>query len=215
MLDEPLASLRRDYAGEPLHDPAPGEEPLVRVRRWLQQAIDADIPDPTAMVLQTLDPEHGPDGRVVLLKGIEDGSFVFYTHHTSAKGRQLALDPRASLVFFWAPLARQIRIRGRAAAVPRAKAEAYFRTRPHDSRLGAWASEQSQPLESRAALEREFEALSLRYPEGSDVPMPDGWGGYAVSPTAIELWQGRASRLHDRLLAEKTGESWRWTRLAP
>lgn len=196
-------------------------DPVVMVRLWLEEAVRAEVKDANAMTLATVDADGAPDARVVLLKGIESGRFVFYTNYQSAKGQQLDRDPRATLVLFWAELERQVRIRGRVARVSREASRAYFHSRPRASQLGAWASAQSTVLASREALEHRFAALEEEHRADERIPLPEHWGGYEVEPYEIELWQGRASRLHDRLRAVRTGsegrslDAWRWERLSP
>lgn len=189
-------------------------EPMSLFREWFGEAVAEGLPEANALCLCTTDPEEGPDGRIVLLKGYDDSSFTFFTHFASNKGRHLAADPRASLVFWWQPLRRQIRVRGRVEKVADQESDEYFQSRPRESQLGAWASAQSQPVESRQALESRVRQAAASYPDA--VPRPPGWGGYRLVPESIEFWQGRDSRLHDRFLYRKAEDgSWSASRLMP
>lgn len=217
MGDDALAGVRRSYEQSSLDraglSPAERADPLVVVRRWLDEAVEAGRdPEPTAMTLATVG-DGAPDARVVLCKGIDDG-VVFYTNHDSAKGRQLAARPVAAAVFLWSALERQLRLRGVVSRVDDATADRYFASRPRQSQLGAWASSQSQPITDRATLDARAEEVRRRF-DGQQVPRPPGWGGYRLVPDEVELWQGRPSRLHDRLLAERTPDGWSWRRLQP
>lgn len=192
-----LADIRREYLGQPLDETDSDPDPLRQFARWFEQ-VRALEPDPTAMSLATATRDGRPSVRIVLLKGVDAGGFVFYTSHVSRKAREMEDNGRASLLFFWRSLERQVRISGSVARVSEADADAYFATRPLDSRLSVHASEQSAVIESRAALESRFEAARQKY--GENVPRPSSWGGYRVTPDEMEFWQGRESRLHDRLL---------------
>jgi pyridoxamine 5'-phosphate oxidase len=188
-------------------------DPLKQFERWFQDALAADLPLPNAMTLATAGEDGRADARIVLLKGIERDGFVFFTNYESRKGRELARDARACLVFFWSQLERQVRVEGRVGKVDSGESDAYFATRPLGARLSAWASAQSAQVESRAALEKSLEQMRARH--GSQPPRPPHWGGYRVLPEAIEFWQGRENRLHDRLLYRRSGEGWARSRLAP
>lgn len=207
------ADLRREYMLAGLAESDADADPLKQFERWFQDALAADLPLPNAMTLATAGEDGRADARIVLLKGIERDGFVFFTNYESRKGRELARDARACLVFFWSQLERQVRVEGRVGKVDPGESDAYFATRPLGARLSAWASAQSAQVESRAALEKSLEQMHARH--GSQPPRPPHWGGYRVLPEAIEFWQGRENRLHDRLLYRRSGEGWTRSRLAP
>ena len=181
---------------------------------WLKEAESSEPNDPNAMALATVDAAGLPNLRMVLLKGVDAAGFVFFTNVESAKGRELTAHPKAALLFHWKSLARQVRVRGTVGPVTRAEADAYFATRARGSRIGAWASQQSRPLESRFALEKAVARFTAKYAVG-DVPRPEYWSGFRLSPVEIEFWQAGAFRLHDRVVFRRTGESWEKTRLYP
>src|SRR4051812_38220140 len=188
--------------------------PIKQFERWFEEALQAGVPLPNAMTLATVTPAGAPSARIVLLKGIEGGGFVFYTNYQSRKGRELDARPAACLVFLWSDLERQVRIDGRIEKVSSQDSDAYYATRPLGARLSAWASQQSAPVENRLALESSAKNFSKQY--GESPPRPPHWGGYRVIPTAIEFWQGRADRLHDRLVYTLEGNAgWKIRRLAP
>ena len=209
-----IADLRRDYRSRALSEREVAADPVAQFRGWFDEAVRADLLDVNAMTLATADAAGRPDARIVLLKDVSAGGFVFFTNYESAKGRQLAANPRACLLFFWAELERQVRVSGRVAQVTREESEAYFQSRPLESRLGAWASPQSAVLPSRETIEQRYRDLQGQY-EGNAVPLPPYWGGYRVTPDEVEFWQGRTGRLHDRLRYRRDGEGWRIERLAP
>ena len=189
-------------------------DPLALFGEWFREALAKEPNDGNAMALATVDEAGLPDVRMVLLKDVDARGFVFYSNLDSAKGRQLAANPRAALLFHWKSLRRQVRVRGPVAPVTAAEADAYFAERAYDARLGAIASDQSRPLPSRDLLEGRIEALQARY-AGADPPRPEHWSGWRVGPEALEFWRDRPFRLHDRLLFERAGEGWRRTRLYP
>jgi pyridoxamine 5'-phosphate oxidase len=207
-------ALRREAERAGLAEADLPAEPLELWRSWLADAESASLAEPNAMVVATVDPDGAPSCRLVLCKSADDDGFVFYTNYTSRKGLALDREPRVSLLFPWHPLARQVRIEGSASRIPAAASRAYFATRPRGAQLSALASAQSRPVADRAALESAVAALATSY-AGLAVPCPPHWGGYAVRPSAIEFWQGRADRLHDRLVYRRSAEGWRVERLAP
>lgn len=209
-----MADLRVDYMRGGLTELEAERDAIRQFERWFSEAVAAAVREPNAMTLSTVRADGQPSGRVVLLKGLDAGRFVFFTNYGSAKGRELAANPRAALVFFWAELERQVVVRGRVERVSREASLAYFKTRPLPSRLGAWASEQSQPISGRGELEERYAQLQRQHADG-EVPLPPHWGGFALTPAEVEFWQGRASRLHDRLLYRREGAAWRITRLSP
>jgi len=190
-------------------------DPLDQFAAWMADVVAAALPEPTAMVLATVSASGRPRARTVLLKGYDSGGFVFYTNRTSRKGTDLAEVPRACLLFPWYPVHRQVIIEGTVTALSTADSEPYFRSRPHGSQIGAWASRQSSVIGSRAELDDRYAELTRRWPDGTDVPMPEFWGGYRVIPEVAEFWQGRANRLHDRFRYRRDGGRWVAERLAP
>lgn len=207
--------MRKHYQHEGLAEKQLAAEPVAQFTEWFHQAVDAGVDEPNAMVLGTADAQGRPSSRTVLLKGYDRRGFVFFTNYGSRKGSELAVNPWASLLFPWISISRQVVVTGRVEKVGRDETAAYFRTRPHGSQLGAWASEQSSPVSSREVLEQRYADLERRYPEGEGVPVPPFWGGYRVVPEAVEFWQGRENRLHDRLRYVAEGEGWRVERLCP
>ena len=209
-----VAHLRRDYDAGALDLDALGSDPIVAFERWLAAMVAAGVPDANAMVLATAGADGAPSARTVLLRGVDGRGFVFYTNRESHKGRDLAANPRAALVFVWLAVRRQVLVSGDVEAVSDEESDAYFATRPRGSQLAAWASPQSSPIASRAALDAAVAEAAARF-AGADVPRPPFWGGYRVIPTAMEFWQGRADRLHDRFRFERTPHGWEAARLGP
>jgi pyridoxamine 5'-phosphate oxidase len=208
-----IADIRQEYGNAELVEDHAAVDPFKQFARWFDDALRAELPLPNAMTLATANAAGRPSARVVLLKGVDAAGFVFYTNYESRKGRELAVNPYASLVFLWTPMERQVRIEGAVEKVSGAESDEYFDSRPLGSRLGAWASPQSMPLPSRLTLASKVAAIMLRY--GTAPPRPPHWGGYRVRPDAIEFWQGRPDRLHDRLVYIKQDAHWRIERLAP
>ena len=210
-----LADLRRDYASRALDEKDAHSDPLQQFTIWFDEALKSQLLDVNAMTLATSSATGEPSARIVLLKGADEHGFVFYTNYDSAKGRDLAGNPRASLLFFWRELERQVRINGSVTKTTQAESEAYFHSRPIESQVSASISDQSRPVAGRSELEQRYAQFAANYKD-SLVPLPASWGGYRVRPDAIEFWQGRKSRLHDRLLYTRQADgSWTRSRLAP
>ncbi|NJR76222.1 MAG: pyridoxamine 5'-phosphate oxidase, partial [Scytonema sp. CRU_2_7] len=195
-MDQTIANLRKDYTLQGLSEKDVDTNPFIQFKQWFDQAIAAQLPEPNAMTLATATPDGQPSARMVLLKGFDQRGFVFYTNYNSHKGQELAENPQASLVFWWAELERQVRISGRVEKVSENESDEYFYSRPLNSRLGAWVSHQSEVIESREVLEQRMQELQIQY-QNQDVKRPRHWGGLRVIPIEIEFWQGRSNRLHD------------------
>ncbi len=210
-----LTALRAEYADAGLDESAAGDDPIALFARWLDEAVASGLHEPNAMALATADRSGAPTVRFVLLKGFDANGFCFYTNYGSRKSRELDADARCGLVFAWHPMGRQVRVDGAAARMSAAESDAYFATRPRESQLGAWASPQSEIVADRAELDRAYASVAARFADADTVPRPRHWGGWRVRPYAIEFWQGRVGRMHDRLRYERVDDAWMRSRLAP
>lgn len=205
----------QEYIAAGLPDGALDADPIIALQGWLADAEESGLPDPNAMVVGTVAADGRPTSRTVLWKGVHDGALEFYTNRSSAKGEAIAHEARVSILFPWYALHRQVRIEGVAAYAPEELSDAYWASRPRGSQLGAWASHQSQPIASRAALDAQEAEVFARFEGVETIPRPPQWGGYLVKPVAFEFWQGRRARLHDRLLYTRSGQGWDIARLQP
>jgi pyridoxamine 5'-phosphate oxidase len=210
-----LADLRKEYSRGALDEGNVAKHPLVQFEKWFQEAVHSEVPEPSAMNLSTVTDTGLPSSRIVLLKGIENGCFVFYTNYQSRKGSQLDANPVCALTFFWPDLERQVRIEGVSDRVSEDVSTAYFQSRPRESQIGAWSSPQSSVIASRTILEDRVKEIEKRFDGQKVLPKPKQWGGFSVNPHWIEFWQGRPSRLHDRILYTKNDNGWTISRLAP
>lgn len=212
-----LQHLRREYTLEQLDAQSVGDDPIKFFQYWFDEAVKARVPEPNAMTLATVSSSGQPSARVVLLKGMAEGGLYFYSNYESRKGQELAENPRSALAFFWPELERQVRIEGLAEQIAAEESYAYFRQRPLESRLSAWASPQSQPVRDREELEARRSEMAKRFGAEEDIPLPPFWGGYRLIPRYFEFWQGRQNRFHDRIAFERPApdQPWRIFRLAP
>lgn len=209
-----LNQIRRDFSGKPLNRSTVKEDPIEQFNVWFEEAVDAQLLDPYAMTISTVNENGQPSIRVVYMRGVSDDGFVFYTNYLSSKGKDLMLNNKIALNFFWGAVERQVRVEGVVNKVDEPTSDIYFSNRPRESQIGAWASSQSSEIASREELEEKVEFYTKKF-KGTDVPRPPHWGGFIVNPLKIEFWQGRPSRLHDRLLYEKQNNQWNIKRLAP
>ena len=208
-----MKDLRKEYALATLDESQVHRDPVKQFEAWMEDALRAQVMEPTAMTLSTVDGRGRPAGRIVLLKGADERGFVFFTNYNSRKGRDLAAHPVAALTFLWKELERQVRIEGTVEKVTAEESRAYYETRPLGSRIGAWASPQSEAIENRDWLEARWNEYTKKH--GENPPLPEHWGGYRVIPDHLEFWQGRHSRLHDRIAYTREGRDWKIARLAP
>lgn len=211
---EMIQNLRQDYKAAELSEKDVVKNPIAQFEKWFEDAVNAEIFEPNVMTLATVDKSARPNARIALLKGFDNDGFSFYTNYLSQKGKEIKKNPYACLVFFWAELERQVRIEGKIEKLDKETSEQYFNSRPQGSQIGAIASPQSQVIPNRDVLEQKVEELTQQY-EGKTIPKPAHWGGYIVKPTSIEFWQGRSSRLHDRIKYTFSNGSWKIERLAP
>ncbi|MEP2772013.1 MAG: pyridoxamine 5'-phosphate oxidase [Fulvivirga sp.] len=210
-----ISDIRSDYKKHKLDEKHVLNNPIKQFEKWFEEALVSAVIEPTAMNLATVSKNNTPASRIVLLKDIASDGFVFYTNYQSNKGKELEENPQAALTFFWPELERQVRIQGVVEKVSKEKSEAYFKSRPRESQIGAWASPQSAVIADRKILEDREKQLSDRFADNEDLPKPEQWGGYLLKPLAMEFWQGRPSRLHDRLIYTLEGNNWKISRLAP
>jgi pyridoxamine 5'-phosphate oxidase len=210
-----IAEIRKDYVKASLDVSTVNVDPLIQFEQWFSEALDAKVIEPNAMTLSTVNENGRPTSRIVLLKGIENNKLIFYTNYQSKKGKELEANPSCALTFFWPDLERQVRVEGTAERVDPKISEAYFQTRPRGSQIGAWASPQSSIIKDRSILDARAEQMEKKFEGQQVLPKPHQWGGYAVDPFLLEFWQGRPSRLHDRIEYTKVDGVWKIHRLAP
>ncbi len=209
------SNLRTEYTSRALLESEADPDPVRQFQSWFDDAVKSGVPEPNAMTLATATANGTPSARIVLLKGVDERGFIFYSNYTSRKGRELLENPRAAVVFHWVSVARQVRVEGKIVRLSREESEEYFHKRPVGSQLGAWASHQSEAIANREALDNAMHEVSKRF-EGKEIPIPPSWGGYALLPDRIEFWQGRENRLHDRLVYTRAKSGgWSIARLAP
>ncbi len=209
-----ISKIRREYLLRELDESNVHKDPYEQFSLWMEETIKAGVTDPSAMILATSSKESGPSARVVLLKGVDKNGLIFYTNYSSRKAKDLEENPAASVLFFWKELERQVRISGKTEKVSNGLSEEYFHSRPYESQLGAWASEQSSVISGRDFLEKKFEEYKNKF-KGEEIPLPPFWGGYMLRPERWEFWQGRENRLHDRVCYLKEKDTWKIVRLAP
>lgn len=209
-----VEALRREYTRDGITEDSVQQDPIDQFTIWFEDALNSNLTDANAMTLSTATADGKPSSRIVLLKGFDEDGFRFYTNYASRKGKELKQNPHAALCFYWPALERQVRIEGEVTKLSREQSAEYFQSRPRDSQIGAWASNQSSGLQSREELEKTYEELKERF-EDEEIPLPDFWGGYRLQHQALEFWQGRTGRLHDRIQYTKTGRQWEIKRLYP
>jgi pyridoxamine 5'-phosphate oxidase len=214
-LTQNIADIRKNYSRHALSEGAVLSDPLDQFNVWLEEAIQAEADEPTAMVLSTVNAAGRPSARVLLLKGVSVHGFMFFTNYASRKGQELEQNPLASITFFWPVLERQVRVEGQVVKVAHEISDSYFHSRPRGSQVGAWASPQSKEIDSRELLEEADRQVTAQYADAAEIPRPPHWGGYLLQPDRIEFWQGRPNRLHDRIMYELYGGKWLIKRLAP
>jgi pyridoxamine 5'-phosphate oxidase len=216
MNQKDLQDMREDYSSTTLSEASVNADPIKQFEIWFNQALESQQHEPNAMTLSTATPDGRPSGRIVLLKGFDKNGFAFYTNYLSRKGKEIGKNPLGALTFFWDTLERQVRVEGTIEKLSKEQSDAYFHSRPRKSQMGAVASPQSQEIANRDVLEKKWNELEAEYGEDKEIPKPSFWGGYILKPQLIEFWQGRRSRLHDRILYKKTDKTnWKKVRLAP
>lgn len=212
---QPIADIRKDYTKASLDVNNVSEDPIVQFQKWFKEALASEVPEPNAMNVATVNSDGRPSSRIMLLKGVEHNKFVFFTNYQSDKGQALEQNPACALTFFWPELERQVRIEGIASRIDEKRSEEYFQSRPRGSQIGAWASPQSTLLDNRDILEERVRQMEERFKDYKVLPKPKQWGGFEVDPMLIEFWQGRPSRLHDRIRYIRTDNVWKIYRLSP
>ena len=210
-----IADIRKDYKLQSLSEKDVAKDPIQQFEKWFQQAIDGEVPEPNALTLSTVSPQGKPSARILLLKGMEEGGFIFYTNYESKKAQELLQNPFASMTFHWVEMERQVRIEGRTQKLSQEQSTKYFQSRPKGSQIGAWVSPQSQEIPNRKFLETKQAELEEQFADKDVLEKPAHWGGYILMPDYIEFWQGRSSRLHDRIIYEQVQDDWNIKRLAP
>ncbi len=211
-----LQNMRQDYSAASLSEDTTKADPIKQFEKWFNEAVESQLHEPNAMTLSTATHDGRPSGRIVLLKGFNPTGFMFYTNYLSRKGKEITKNPLGALTFFWGSLERQVRIEGTIEKLSKEESDQYFHSRPRNSQLGAMASPQSQEVASRDILEKKLEQLAAEYGDDGEIPKPSYWGGYILKPRLIEFWQGRSSRMHDRILYKKIdNKNWKKVRLAP